>query len=384
MKKLILPLVALLLLATAIGGIAFGLIVQQDHAEEADRTNAHSLPAPAATETDDQPAAPPAPDQPTSFIRFGVPTPPSKAEGTIRLATYNAENLFDAIDDPALSGRNEDIDDAKPKAQLQALADTIRTLDADILALQEIESAAALKDFRDTYLDGLGYTHLASIDAGDARGIEQAVLSRFPITAIKNWPQRDLGGTHPDKWGNSDNWNAGEPLRFHRSPLRVTVEIPASEPEEEPYTLTLYVVHAKSGRPGGYWREAEAKGLLEILAQDLAAHPAQNTAILGDFNASFAADSLRAFTAAGYSDALADVYERSDRFMTHESGRRIDHILVDPNLAAELVPRSGFVLGTPALPEGLDWRDPWRPEGFASDHYPVAVDLVPHETTGNN
>ena len=76
--------------------------------------------------------------------RLGVDEPLAKAPGTIRVVTYNVENLFDDVDDPSLSGRNEDIDDTKPGAELAALAETIRRLDADVIALQEIESREAL------------------------------------------------------------------------------------------------------------------------------------------------------------------------------------------------------------------------------------------------
>lgn len=377
MQRLILPLLAALLLALAVTGIVLGL-----------RSNADTPPPdPTAAKTQTSPTSPTAqgpaapitpPADPASLIRYGTPTPPAKPDATIRLATYNAENLFDAIDDPALSDRNEDIDDAKPQPELQALADTIIALDADILALQEIESEAVITWFRDTYLQTAGYTHLASIDAGDERSIEQAILSRYPITGIANWPHRDLGGTHPDKWGNAENYNAGQPIQFHRSPLRATIEIPAAPGAgASPYRLTLYVIHAKSGGPGEYWREAEANGLVQILQSDTA--PGANIAILGDFNAALTAPSLQTITAAGFTDALAPVLTPGPRFVTHESGRRIDYILINPDLAQDLAPNTGFVLGTPALPEGLDWRDPYRPDGYASDHYPVAVDLIPRD-----
>lgn len=378
MQRLTLPLIAAALLLLAVGGVFFGLRVQPE-TTPVRQTASHTEPGSGEA---GQPEAPPAtpPSDPASFIRFGVPTPPAKPAGAIRLATYNAENLFDAIDDPTLSGRNEDIDDAKPEPQLQSLADTIRTLDADILALEEIESEAVITWFRDTYLADLGYTHIASIDAGDERGIEQAVLCRYPVTGIKNWPRRELGGTHPDKWGDAENYNAGEPIRFHRSPLRVEVEIPSETTGGPPYHLALYVVHAKSGGPGEYWRQAEATGLVTLLNGALAADPHENIAILGDFNALLNAGSVQTILDAGFDDALGDVFEPGPRFATHESGRRIDHILVNRNLAAEALPASGFVLGTPALPEGMDWRDEWRPEGFASDHYPVALDIIPRES----
>ncbi len=45
--------------------------------------------------------------------RFGQAEAPAKEAGTFRLTTYNIENLFDDVDDPTLSGDNEDIDDTK-------------------------------------------------------------------------------------------------------------------------------------------------------------------------------------------------------------------------------------------------------------------------------
>jgi endonuclease/exonuclease/phosphatase family metal-dependent hydrolase len=389
MQRLILPLVASLLVLLAVGGVYFGLNLQpaDTHAAEVVATPGTATPDTAAPDTaapTTQQLADPVTNQPEaadplSFIRFGVPIPPAKPQDTIRLATYNVENLFDDIDDPDLFGRSEDIDDTKPEAHLQALADAIHLLDADILALQEIESNLVITDFRDTYLADLGYEHLASIDAGDERGIEQAVLSRYPITETTNWRQLDLGGTHPDKWGRSDNWHAGEPIRFHRSPLRVTVQVPAQTPGSPAYDLTLYVVHAKSGGPGEYWRLAEARGLVNILMQDAKDHPDQNTVILGDFNANLTAESLSAFTDAGFADAFASTVTPGNQPATHSSGRRIDYILINQNLASEVLPHAGFILGTPTLPEGVDYRDPWRPEGYASDHLPVAVEITPVE-----
>lgn len=68
-----------------------------------------------------------------------------------------------------------------------------------------------------------------------------------------------------------------------------------------------------------------------------------------------------------------------DRFITHESGRAIDFILVSESLANELVPDSFFVLSTLHPGDAYDWRKDKAPQGHASDHYPVAVDLVPVE-----
>ena len=39
----------------------------------------------------------------------------------------------------------------------------------------------------------LGYEHIASVDAGDGRGIEQAVLSRFPVSGVVRIELAPLG-----------------------------------------------------------------------------------------------------------------------------------------------------------------------------------------------
>ena len=181
---------------------------------------------------------------------------------------------------------------------------------------------------------------------------------------------------------DSRYWNAGEPITFHRSPLRVDIDIPPQSDadttlDNDAYRLTLYVVHAKSGGPGEYWRLSEARGLANQIKLQLAAEPDANIAVLGDFNAFLSDESVQALIESGLTDALAAVADRSPRFVTHESGRRIDHILVNANLHPELVPASPFILGTPSLPEGLDWRQEWRPDGYASDHFPVTVELTP-------
>lgn len=55
------------------------------------------------------------------------------ASNKFRFAEYNVLNLFDAEDDPYLVDEATPI---KPRAELEALAKTIRGLDADVLALE--------------------------------------------------------------------------------------------------------------------------------------------------------------------------------------------------------------------------------------------------------
>lgn len=311
--------------------------------------------------------------EPDLFHRFGLREPRPRTAGTIRIATYNIENLFDDKDDPTLSGRFEDIDDTKPAAQCEAVARTIRRIDADVLAVEEVESEDVLIAFRDTYLSDMGYDYVVSLDAGDERGIEQGVLSRYPIVARRQWMRMPLGGVHPAKYGSQDNWHAGEEIVFHRSPLMVEVEVPPAVTGGEPYRLTLLAVHSKSGAPAGYWREAEARGMVQIIGELMNEDPGRNLVVLGDFNATPEAESVQILERSGLIDVIGD--RTGPEWTSHASGRRIDYVLANPQAMEEIVPESAFILGTTVGVEGMDWREASLLPGYASDHFPVVVDL---------
>lgn len=358
-----------------------------------------------------EPGTPPAPEAETvhtpGVIRHGIPEPIAKPAGAIRIATYNVENLFGTVKPkvPGDAGGSEEESsaDAKPAEHKAAVAKAIHAVNADILALEEIESKETLIRFRDDYLADMGYDHVSSIDAGDARGIEQSVLSRFPITSESNWVKRDLGGVHPETVGNSRNSDAGKPITFHRSPLKVTIEVPGtaagsptgpSDASARPYSLTLLVVHSKSGR-FDYWREKESAGTIALAKELTDADPNASIVILGDFNGRPNDKSVRMFTDAGWIDAFADIRQgpaggenggggggerrvRTDpKYITHASNRAIDLILLSPAAARKLVKDTRFVLGTMQRPDGVDYRTTLPPVGYASDHYPVVIDLKP-------
>jgi endonuclease/exonuclease/phosphatase family metal-dependent hydrolase len=336
-----------------------------------------------------EPSRPTPASDTVNTLRFGSAKPIAKPVGALRVAVYNIENLFDDKDDPALSGANEDKDMTKPESQRRAAAAAIRAIDADVLGLVEVESEQAVTWFRDQFLSDMGYVHVAAIDAGDARGIEQVVLSRYPLGEVKNWVALPLGGTHPEKWGRDMNREAGKPITFHRSPLMVNVTVPAEAAGKyvgpdgaaakatKPYEVTLLVVHQKSGGPGGYWREKEASKTVDLVKEMMAADADRNIVVMGDFNAKPEDKPVKLFTEAGMVDLFAHRKRGESGYVTHESGRVIDFILLSPGVAKELIRETRFILSTPARPQGVDYRTTPGPEGYASDHYPVVMDLVP-------
>ncbi|MCA9304654.1 MAG: endonuclease/exonuclease/phosphatase family protein [Phycisphaerales bacterium] len=311
-----------------------------------------------------------------SMRRYGVAQASPKPAGAVRLVTYNIENLFDDVDDPTLSGKDEDIDDLKPFHQRAAVAEAIHTIDPDILCMQEVESLEALEWFRDEFLSDMGYKYIVSLDAGNSRGIENAVLSRYPLSEGTVWVGAALGGVHPALYGDKPNYEAGKPLVFRRSPLLVDVTLPSVEGRDD-WTLSLFVEHHKSGRYNSYWREAEARKIVSLAKEVTDAHPGRAVVVLGDFNAQSADESVQIYLENGFHDLFADREDEGPAIMTHESNRRIDLMLANDAAMAHLLVDQAFVFGTAARPAEIDWRDLDTFMGYASDHYPVVVDVVP-------
>lgn len=312
-------------------------------------------------------------------VHFGTEKALPKRDGTLRLASYNAENLFDHADDPTLSGEFDDKAMATASQRCEALAAAIRAVDADVIGLQEIESLEALRWFRDTYLADMGYRFIASQDVGYYRGVEQAILSRHPIVRTRVWPDADLASTLDQRSG--DGWSSqreGQGDRFQRSPLFAQVRTP------EGYLLDLFVVHHKAGgKDFAFHREAEALKIIELVKERLAEDPNARIAVLGDFNAAPSEKSVKIYLDPAYGGLANAWEERFDRntprdtFVTHASGRVIDYILASPALREDFVPKSFFVLATLAPAEGWNWRTDPHPAGYASDHRPIVIDVAP-------
>ncbi|MBY0111703.1 MAG: endonuclease/exonuclease/phosphatase family protein [Phycisphaerales bacterium] len=331
-------------------------------------------------------ASKPASKPDTSLIRFGEAAKP-RTPGTIRVATYNLMNFFDS--DPATRTHSEgEAAAVKPEGEREAAAGAIRAINADIVALEEVESLPVVKAFIVKYLADMGYDHAVLIESEDPRGIDNAIISRFPIVHSEAYDARPLGGKQPALEGNRPNPLAGNDMKFRRSPLRADIKIPGKAfggGDDESYELTLLAVHHKSGRWSEYWRLAEANGVLAIVKEIEAKTPAANIIVLGDCNAQVTDAPIKAYLEGGLIDSFAAKAAKwSPAIVSHESGRRIDLILLNKNASEEFVADSPFIFGMPARPEGADWRTTPPPEGYASDHYPVVIDLKPGKTGAAN
>lgn len=244
----------------------------------------------------------------------------------ITIASFNILNLFDAYDDPYHEDEGTRI---KPRDELNRVAAMIRQLDADVLALQEIESRGYLERFVRVLLSGLGYSHVVHLEGNDLRGIDCAVLSRWPVGPVTSY-------RHVEFEGPGD-----KPMRFRRDLLRVRILPPGAD------GLDVFVVHLKSkggGKPSDAVRLAEARQLRKVLDDCLETSPEARFVVCGDFNDTWESPSLEVIRGSGDRALSCQARELpSEQQITYNKEpyrSMIDFIFCSPALAADYVPGS--------------------------------------------
>ncbi|HQS72556.1 MAG TPA: endonuclease/exonuclease/phosphatase family protein [Sulfurovum sp.] len=188
------------------------------------------------------------------FLLYGTP---------FKVATYNVENLFDAVYDGT---EYEDYTPGKHnwnrrmvETKLNHTAEVICDLDADVLGLQEIENERILGQLVEKLKKvGCPYVYSA-VSHKKGSSIQVALLSRFPIVK-----KHDIQVSFAPRVRNI---------------LEVEVEVKG-------YPLTFFVNHWKSRAYKGYEskRIAYAKALQERIAR---MPEGKEYIILGDFNSDY-------------------------------------------------------------------------------------------------
>lgn len=220
---------------------------------------------------------------------------PSSSAGTdeIIVATYNVEALFDCEKDHETQDHDYlphgyyAWDEAKLARKIANLGRVVRSINGgrgpDILALNEVENHGIAMRLRDEALGDLGYDTVVHKDSECIYGLDNAILSRFPIAA----------GTEPRI--HSVNDFRTEASRRARGILEVSLDVLG-------VALTLFVNHW----PAGVGRTAAqrvdvARQLRTLVERRLEHDPAIELIVLGDFNATldeeaFGSRGLRAST----------------------------------------------------------------------------------------
>lgn len=275
---------------------------------------------------------------------------------TFRVATYNVENY---LDQPTASRPHP-----KSAAAKARVRESIRAMNPDVIALEEMGSLSALMELRASLKrEGLDFPYWELVSGWDTN-IHVAVLSKLPIVARRS---------------HTNDLFLLDRRRFHVERGFAEVDIRAAPN----FTFTLIAAHLKSRRPVPEADEAEerlkeAKILRRIVDKAFAANPRAKLIVLGDFNDVKDSDSTKEIIGRGRfklidtrpAERNGDNAPAENRWFdprnitwTEYYGKedtysRIDYILISPALKRDWVKIGTYVLAM------ANW-------GVASDHRPI-------------
>ncbi len=280
------------------------------------------------------------------------------AADIFRVATYNVENYLDA---PTASRPHVKTAEAKTK-----IRETIKAMNPDVLALEEMGSTNALLELRAALkADGLDFPFWEHVQAYDTN-VHVAVLSRLPIAARR---------PHTNEIFMLD----GKRFQVKRGFAELEIQATTN------FTFTLLAAHLKSHLATPDADEAEerlgeAKILRAIVDEKLKANPAVKLIVLGDFNDTKDSAATKEIIGRGKTK-LFDLrpaerngdtapgqppyFEPRNSAWTYFYGRndtysRIDYILVSPAL------KPHWLAAETGIPTISNW-------GVASDHRSIVA-----------
>ncbi|HEY4056902.1 MAG TPA: endonuclease/exonuclease/phosphatase family protein, partial [Kofleriaceae bacterium] len=269
----------------------------------------------------------------------------------LRVATYNVRRFFDTVCDSGAcnNGNYEDQPTAEEfDARAQQIATAIRTMDADVIAVEEVESQACL----DTLLGYLGDVMPYGVlgESGFAASVDVGILSRTPIDSfIGHQEELDL----PD----------GRVTTFARELLEVHTR--AGDGTD----LVMFAAHFKSKSSDDPARRlAEGQASARIVNDVATQNPDALVVMGGDLNDTPGSPALDALTVDGaLTRVAADLpLDAQGTYRYHTQLEVIDHLLLAPTTQA-----------TRRIP--LSSRS-WRPGGGGgwggSDHYALSSDFT--------
>ena len=272
---------------------------------------------------------------------------PLAVDGQLTVATYNALNMFDDEDDPY---HGDEGTPAKPREELELLAQSIAELNADVMAFQEVENRFYLKRFVDVFLPEMGYDNTVHFEGNDGRGIDVCLVSRVPVGPVRSY--RHLSFTGPD--GACAN--------------SIAIFWPSPSSRQGPIRWKCGLCILKSNSGGREFAEpvrmAEANQLRKLLDEEMGADPEARILVLGDFNDTWESETVQTIVGAGSMAMWSATSELEgdlpDTYNTGQYQSMIDFILCSPAMAKTYVDGSFQVV-------------PGSPETTGSDHNPVSV-----------
>lgn len=286
----------------------------------------------------------------------------------IRLCSYNIQDFFDGADEGRRTWEHV-------HRQARVAGAILDDINADILVLQEIQSAEVLRLLNEKLERPFAVGYLTSFGTGMGRmnRLNLAVLSRFPLGNVTELDFTPMSGE-------------GRPTR---GLLRFEVD-----PGEEDLMWLVYNVHLKANWGDQQRNISQRFNALALLRQDwsnrvgaLEGDAAWEVLVAGDFNVDPAHPSFEGDQSLAPLSALVDLW----------AGRALEERITVPTrygvpdlefppvafdrfYASEGLTDGPWVIGQPyVLPKGVNIDDvqmvAGEDESMASDHYPIFIDL---------
>lgn len=268
---------------------------------------------------------------------------------TFKVMSWNVHDLFDDIDNPALvndEGGEMLRTSTQVSTKLGKLAAVIKGAEPDVLALQEVET----KELLGRLNEKLGSSALANFElmpTFDRRGINVAIMSRFPIVKVVSHGNEGDRFYHPD---------SPRTFTWPRDCLEVHLDLGGNR------TVVVLVNHHTSAisDEDGLEREAQSMRARAIADGLRAQNPLWPVLITGDMNSDEGSEAVKILSAGGGFVDVGMKVSASSRWTYVFSGdkQRLDYILPDSRSAAWV--KEVYFVHSPAV-------------DTASDHEPVTV-----------
>lgn len=288
-----------------------------------------------------------------AFVTAAFLVPVATAD-SVRFATFNVYWLFDA--EPPLQRWAERRPDQTWEQTLAKVADAIAEIDADVIALQEVEDSRAVKALNDVLAEkNKSYPHFwVGAGTDPFTGQDVAIMSRFPnITE----PILAYSALRQDFSSEEGKDRVAALQKF----MRVDLEI-SGDP------VTVYALHLKSKRGNQVDSDGERLAQAKMIRRLVRARLEKgrpNVVVMGDFNDGPNSDALREIrglndSSWNMSHASASENMRGEQWTLEFGGKRqaLDHILLSKFLFDEIL-----------------WAAVIRFEDDVSDHDAFAVDV---------
>ncbi len=287
----------------------------------------------------------------------------------LTIVNWNVQNLIDDRDDGAMF----ETQDSNWEQHVQRVANVLRSIDADIVVLQEVEHEAIMGALM-TEVGG-GYIFQRVIDANDPRGIDVGILSKIaPDEVISHqddlfakvcFVEDDCGGSEFCLPGDGVNLGQCQPDDMNQMVprYRYSRDAPEYRFTFNGRKLALFGVHYKSkDNDDPDKRLAEAQHTRMLADAVIEEDPSVGVIILGDFNDLPGSPALR-WSLGEEPNVFANTADQvpaMDRWTFNFGGtlELVDHQLTNDVMSSRLDAGSARILHGPEV-------------DAASDHAPI-------------